>query len=384
MNFKEFLNYIHKAKDALLSYDGRDVILIFHDDADGISAGAIVYKSLIQLGYNVKLVCIEKLMDQIIRYIHLSNKNKIIFYVDIGSSHGDKISKYNKGNNLTIILDHHDPVAANDPMVYNVNPEFFGYEGERHASGSTVAYLFAKAIDPSNINLSGIALIGAQEIPGELSGLNLLVKEDFISLKISFDYKKMFSILQVLGSVGYYEGGPIIGVKACVEGLSKEIEDYAKSLEERRKAANKKMLSLLYRKGLKKGRYVQWFYDYNVYRGMGTKVIGTFCSYLSYQLRLIDPNKYILGYLDMPNEIPNLMRLEGNWVKVSCRAPKKLRAQIEAGNSPGISDFLVPMASQVGGIGDGHKFAASAVIPKERINEFMSQVDEYINNYYKR
>ena len=382
MGIKEFLDYMGIVKDKFLEYDSRDVILIFHDDADGLSSGAIAYHMLTKLGYNIRLVCVEKLLEDIIKFVH-SEHNRVIFYVDIGSPHGDKISKYNNSKNLTIILDHHDPTQASDPLVYNVNPEFFGLEGERDASGSVVTYFFAKTVDADNASLAPIALVGAQEIPGELTGMNLLVKRDYESLGIEYDFKKMFSMLQILGSVGYYRNGPYLGIKACLEGLSRDIEDFAKRLEEERRKANRRMLAILYREGFRKGRYVQWFSDKNVFRGMGTKVIGTFCSYLSYQRKLVDQDKYIIGYMKMPPEIPGLMKLSSELIKVSCRAPERLRKLIEVGRYPGVNDVIIYSAERVNGIGDGHRYAASAVIPSKNINRFISCAEEYISKKIK-
>ncbi|RLE58186.1 MAG: hypothetical protein DRJ32_06890 [Thermoprotei archaeon] len=378
MSADKFMGDLSKACSRLMEWDRRDVLLVFHDDADGISSGAVAYEALRRKGFNVKLVCIEKLMDQVIGFIHEKYAGNVIMYVDIGSPHADKISKANAGRSLTIILDHHDPVPASDPLVYNLNPEFYGMEGERDASGSVVTYFFAKALDPSNIDLSSIALIGVHEIPGEITGLNLKAREDAEKSGRSMDTKKMFRLLQILGPVGYYNNGPFLGVKACLEGLSDDIVKFVEELEDRRKKANRRMLAILYRRGLNKTRYIQWFDTYNVYRGMGTKVVGTFCSFLSFQGRLVDPDKYILGFMTMPNEIPGLMELKGSWVKLSMRAPRKLRDRIEAGSYPGISEIVVNVAHEVGGIGDGHKYAASAVIPTGAKEEFLEIANSLI------
>jgi hypothetical protein len=42
-------------------------------------------------------------------------------------------------------------------------------------------------------------------------------------LKVNVD--ALFSKLQILGAVGYYEDGPDLGIKACLEGISPEIEE---------------------------------------------------------------------------------------------------------------------------------------------------------------
>ncbi len=379
MTINKLFKDIEEAINRLYGYSSKDVILIHHDDADGLSSGAILYKSLSDAGYNVKLVCIEKLMDQVIRYIHTTFKGKVIFYADIGSPHADVISRYNNSGSLVIILDHHDPSEATDKMVLNINPEFYGLEGEVDASGSVMAYLFSKYLDESNISLSKIALVGAQELPSQDGKLVKLVYEDVDKVGLDIDLKEMFKILQILGPVGYYEDGPKLGVKACLEGLTQDVMDKYRLLEERRRNANRRMLAILYRYGLRRGRYIQWFDSYNIYKGMGTKVIGSFCSYLSYQKRLVDQGKYIVGFMELPNIIPGLMELDGRWIKVSMRAPEKLRRLIELGEYPGIVDVLVDASEKVGGVGDGHKYAASAVIPYENRDSFLRKLDDAIS-----
>jgi len=369
---------IDNAVNKLRNYDSNEAIVIYHDDADGLSSGAIAYETLKRLGYNVDMVCIEKLMDQVIEYIHRKYSNKIIFYVDIGSPHADKISEYNKGRNLVIILDHHDPKPSKDIMVLNLNPEFYGYEGEVDASGSIMTYLFSKAVNDSNIDLSPIALVGSQELPSHNGYFVRIVYKDASKYGININLKDMFKTLQILGSVGYYMEGPRLGINACINGLTKEIIDKARELEDMRKKANRRMIGILYRRGLNKGKYIQWFDSYNVYKGMGTKVIGTFCSYLSYQKRIIEQGKYILGLMNMPNIIPGLMKLKGEWIKISGRAPDKIRKLISENKYPGIVDVMIRAAEEVGGVGDGHRYAASVVIPRDKRDKYIEIIDQLI------
>jgi len=369
--------------DRMLEYPRRNIVIVHHDDADGLSSAAIIYESLKRAGIEGRTICIEKLIPQVIEYIHSTFESNAIFYLDIGSPHADKISRYNSGKNLVIILDHHDPKPSEDEYVININPEFYGYKGEFDASGSIMAYLFARAFNESNKDLSKIALIGAQELPRQDGYLVRLVYRDVESLGIDIDLKEYFKVLQILGSVGYYEDGPSLGIEACIDGLKEDILKRVRELEDRRKKANRRMLAILYRKGLAKGDYIQWFDSMNIYKGMGTKVIGTFCSYLSYQRRLIDINKYIIGIMSMPNEIPGLMVLKGRWLKISGRVPAKIKKLIEEGRYPGIADVMVAAAERVGGVGDGHQYAASVVIPADMKMSFLKYLDEEIGKRIK-
>lgn len=380
----KILKQIEYSIEKLRRYTFEDILIIHHDDADGITSGAIIYEALRREGFDSHLICIEKLMPQVIKYIHEKKNNSLIFYVDIGSPHADKISMYNKSRNLVIILDHHDPKPSTDEMVININPEFYGFSGEIDASGSIMTYLFAKSLNSNNIDLSRIALIGAQELPSQDGYFVKQVYEDVKNVGLNINLKDMFRILQIFGPVGYYQDGPKLGIKACLEGVSEDILKTVKELEERRKSINKRMLAILYRGGLRKERYIQWFDSGDLYRGMGTKVIGTFCSYLKYQRRLIDPDKYIIGMMNMPNEILGLMELDGKWVKISGRVPDKIKNYIDNGKYPGIVDVMVETAEALGGVGDGHLYAASVVVPADEKINFIKELDKKIGDMIKQ
>jgi hypothetical protein len=175
----------------------------------------------------------------------------------------------------------------------------------------------------------------------------------------------LFSKLQILGAVGYYEGGPEIGIKACLEGLSDDMENRINVLEARRKEANRQVLARLYRERLKETRHIQWFDAGDMYSGMGTKVIGQFCSFLAYQKSLIKPDKYILGFVNVPREIPNWGELKEKFVKASVRVPKTMQPLIDGGKLPGAVNLL-ERASEGFGMADGHQYAANVIMPAEK------------------
>ena len=122
--------------------------------------------------------------------------------------------------------------------------------------------------------------------------------------KLSIKVDDLFAKLQILGAVGYYDGGPELGVQASLEGISDKIKQKINEWEEKRKTVNKKLIGRLYRERLKETEHIQWFDAGDMYKGMGTKVIGQFCSFLSYQARLIKPDKYILGFVNVPPDVP--------------------------------------------------------------------------------
>ncbi|MFB0501482.1 MAG: hypothetical protein ACETVP_03340, partial [Candidatus Bathyarchaeia archaeon] len=181
-------------------------------------------------------------------------------------------------------------------------------------------------------------------------------------VKLGTSIGSLFSKLQILGPVGYYEGGPELGIKVCMEGVTDEAKRKIAELEERRKKVNKSLIARLYRERLKETDHIQWFDAGDMYKGMGTKVIGQFCSFLSYQRRLIKPNKYIFGMVNVPLEIPGWGKLEKTLAKTSVRIPRNMQTLIDQGKTPGAVDLLIK-ASEGFGIADGHQYAANVVVP---------------------
>ncbi|MCW1296073.1 MAG: DHH family phosphoesterase [Candidatus Parvarchaeota archaeon] len=389
MSIEKFQQKASEAISKLKKLREEEVTVIFHDDADGLCSGAITYKFLEREGFKVKRFCLEKLYPEVIENLH-KKENRVIFYCDIGSSHANLISNLNKNKNLVIILDHHDFVESDDPNVFDLNLERFSLKGETDFSSSTVCYLFAKLMNHMNMDLSYLALIGSCEIPGDFIKINREIMEEAIKNKIlrvdgkkliinkfNLDIKEVFSMLQVLGPVGYYKNGPELGIKLCFDGLDDEIKERFKELEESRKVANKKLLNKIMREGLNQTKHLQWFDAGDIYKDMGTKVIGTFCSYLSYQRRFIKPFKYILGFTNMRDDIPGYGKLKNHYVKVSMRAPSMLQEYINKNKSPSTVELLKKTCEKIDGIADGHAVAASAAILANKKEALIDEIESF-------
>ncbi|MGB9895525.1 MAG: DHH family phosphoesterase [Thermoproteota archaeon] len=385
MSIEEFRKDADKVISKLNASKEHFAVVVTHDDADGLSSGAIMKEALERSKFEVKVIFLEKIFPEVVKDLH--SKYNLIFYTDIGSAHANLISSLNSKKSLTIILDHHNASGGENNNVYDLNLEKYGYKGETDFSGATIAYLFAKQLNSRNEDLVYLALVGSKEIPDGFLGINKdLVEEaerkgyikkkgnDYSITKLNTTLGEMFSSLQILGSVGYYSQGPEIGIKAAISGIDTSIEEKIKSLEFKRKSANKKLIEALSKGSLKKLNRIQWFDASKFFKGMGTKVLGTFCSYLSYQTRIIDQDKYIVGIVDMPSEIPNWGKLEKEYCKISARAPKKLQELIRSKKSISVVDLLVKSSSPYG-FADGHDFAASAIVTKGSEAEVIKKMD---------
>jgi RecJ-like exonuclease len=387
MTLEDYGKKVSSAISELRKMQAMEVTLIYHDDADALCSCAITKTALEREGYKVKAFCLEKVYPEVIEGVH-KGKDGVIFYADIGSAHADYISEVNGSRNLVIILDHHDPMPAKDPRVFDLNLEHYGFQGETDFSGATCNYLFAKALNQRNIDLSYLALVGSKEIPGEYVSLNKIVFEEALKngiakisgksiriVKPEARVDDLFAKLQILGAVGYYENGPALGVQACLEGINEEIKQKIDKWEEKRKQVNKQLILKLYRERLKETKHIQWFDAGDMYKGMGTKVIGQFCSFLSYQSKLIKPDKYIFGFVNVPPEVPGWGKLKGELSKVSVRVPKGLHTLIEQGKLLGADDLLIK-ASEGFGVADGHRYAANVVVPLDKKEVLVERADD--------
>ncbi len=385
----DFQNRLGSAVSAVRESGIREAVVLHHDEADGLTSAALTKLALSSLGLNTRLICLDKLYPEVVKDIE-SGPPRVIAYVDLGSGHIEWLIQANRAKGLILVLDHHDTVSTQDPLLYNLNPELYGFSGERDASSATVAYLFCKTVDPKLSSYAHLATIGSLELPGETQSLNLIALEDAKDLGLVRDSGKgdlkvqakgmnlsrtrASSLLNVLGSVGYYRNGPEMGIEACTTGFTDQTMEMAREFEEERKQANRKMLATLRRDGLSQKKNIQWFHAHDNYKGMGGKVVGSFCSYLRYQ-RGINPVKYLIGMMNVPADIPCWGRLSSSMVKVSGRAPQILTSLIEKGKKPSLSKILPESCARAGGFGDGHSVAASGVFPVGKEEVFVEEID---------
>ena len=384
-----FLRRLVQAKETIVHSGLKDAVIFHHDEADGLCSAALTKIAIERLGVETRLICLDKLYAEVVKDVEGGSRRLVVFS-DLGSGHVQSLESQNRSKSILVILDHHDTSESRDPLVHNLNPELNGFFGEKDASSSTVAYLFAKTVDPSLVTFAPLAIIGSTEIPGEAQGLNKIPIQDaektgavkrtprgavkFEGAVPWLSPSRASSILNVLGSVGYYRGGPQLGLSACIKGFEKQILETAKGLEEERKNANQRMMEKIRKEGLSQMKNVQWFHARDNYRGMSGKVVGSFCSYLSYQ-RLVNPVKYLIGMMNVPLEVPGWGRLPSLLVKVSGRAPQPLAKMIEEGKRPPLSGILPDSCEKAGGFGDGHTVAASGIFPIGREEAFLEALD---------
>ena len=396
--------YIEALKDGIakLRAAGREVTLVHHNDADGLTAGVILETALTRDGFKVERIALERIHPPIVERIHDRAAGHPVVYTDLAGRAAPVICDLNRDRSFTLILDHHPAEESTSSKVLNLSTERFGLSGEDEISAATAATIFATVLDERNIDLRYLGVIGAigdsHDRGGKLIAYNrdtLLdaVKHGDMKIIEQADGKEEYALtrfggespltpfsksLTVLGAAGYTVGGPDVGIRACLEGPSAEYDEKLSELSALKEERFAQQLARLKGGNLQVTSHNQWFIVGDGFSPMGVKIIGEFCMDIRDE-GFMDPNKYIAGFQDMPTEIPGLGTFEWDLAKVSMRVPTPLGQKIIDGEMPGL-DWLLPEAAlKVDGTIDAcHGYAAAALIPHGREQELIQLMDELV------
>ena len=174
---------------AMALEDAKSVRVVTHIDADGISAGAIADSTLDRLGIDHTVVFEKKITEDVISSVN-SSKEDIVWICDLGSGY---LSEFEKDG--LIITDHHVP----DPRwrgrqtildsycgMHHLNPHSYGIDGSFEVCGAGMTYLLSRAVDPANIDLAYLGVVGAvgdfqDSSHQRLVGLNTEILKDAVA-----------------------------------------------------------------------------------------------------------------------------------------------------------------------------------------------------------
>jgi len=133
------------------------VRIVSHYDADGLSAGAILFETLSRSNIPTVLHIVRGMDEKVIEYIRSHDDNLII--ADLGSSDLDKLHEIGKE---IIILDHHqiNSVLQDNSNVMFLNFNNYGINGTTEGCASTMAYLFSIVFSEKNYKLLAGAVVG--------------------------------------------------------------------------------------------------------------------------------------------------------------------------------------------------------------------------------
>jgi single-stranded-DNA-specific exonuclease len=393
------INAMENAIQEIKQRPEKTVQIFHHNDSDGLSSGAILTRAFERQGFTVKRFCLEKPYPAVLKKVY-EQEGKLIVFADFAGRIAPLLSELNRGRNLTLVLDHHVAEASTDPRVLNLDPDLFGLKGDRDISASTTCYLFARTLDPINRDMAHIATIGAVGdgffVDGALVSENReaaleAARQGMVEIRKNEKGEQYLltgfkgqtnciefgDYLDVLGGVGYYQKGPDMGIKVCLEGVSPESDRMVEELKAVRTKIFNNEIASLKAGALKKTPHIQWFNVEKRFFPMGVKMIGAFCDAIK-DTNLIDPKKYLAGFQIIPDEIPGFNAITFNEVKISMRVSPYMEGEIRAGRAMGLNIFLPEATNNLGGFSDAcHTLTAATTVAigkEEKLVEEMEQI----------
>jgi single-stranded-DNA-specific exonuclease len=376
------------------------VQIYHHNDADGLCSGAILTRAFERQGYVVHRFCLEKPYPEVLKEIY-KHEGRILIFADFAGRIAPMLSDLNRGRNLTLILDHHVAEASTDPKVHNLDPDLYGFKGDRDITASTTCFLFARTMNPASVDMAPVAALGAVGdkffVDGRLVGQNRDVtmeaaRQGMVEIREHTTGEQYFLksskglilcdelgvYLDILGGAGYYREGPDMGVRVCLEGASLESDRMVEKLKAMKERAFETEIKSLQRGALRNSAHIQWFHVEDRFSPMGVKMVGLFCEAIR-DADFIDPQRYIAGFQVIPNEIPGFGPIGFNQVKISMRVSPYMEEEIRAGRAMGLDVVLPEATNRLGGFSDAcHSLTAATTVAIGKEVELIEEMERIL------
>ena len=222
------LNRAGEATNMLKGHIDNDSVirLISHNDADGISAAAVIANALKEEEVQFHTTIIPRLKEDIVNQLR-SEKYDLFIFSDMGSPF---IKEFNTYKHDVIVADHHQVDGTeSESNVVHVNPHLFGIDGSKDLSGSGSAYLTVRNLDKKH--LAYFALVGAfGDMQGQngFTGINKLILDDAVSsgaVEITEGLKIVSKSSEpIFKSLAYTFSPPLPGISGDLEGAQEFLE----------------------------------------------------------------------------------------------------------------------------------------------------------------
>lgn len=176
---ENLLELCKKSSELIKSFPKSTRIrVVSHYDADGISSATIICKALYRSGYDFHASIMR---NPFIKGLERLSKeqNQLIIFCDMGSAQIETIE--NMGCK-SIIIDHHQYLKEKtSENVLQINANLCGMNGNYEACGATLTYSIVKTLNPNNIDLVSLAIVGAtgdKQYIGGFNGYNKTILEE--------------------------------------------------------------------------------------------------------------------------------------------------------------------------------------------------------------
>lgn len=200
--------------------------IISHNDADGISAAAVIANALAEENVQFHTTIIPRLKEDIVNQLR-SEKYDLFIFSDMGSPF---IKEFNTYKHDVIVADHHQiDGTESESNVVHVNPHIFEIDGSRDLSGAGSAYLTVRDLDKKHF--AYFALVGAfGDMQGQegFTGVNRLILDDAIesgTLEIHEDLKMVSKASEpIFKSLAYTFSPPLPKISGDLDGAREFLE----------------------------------------------------------------------------------------------------------------------------------------------------------------
>lgn len=390
---QSFLEKIEERARSFLQRNVRQVVLLHHNDTDGLSSGTIVSQTVTRLGIRLLSYALEKpypkALGMIFQGVSRPAESAVIF-ADFGSGMLSEIDRLNEHRMPVIVLDHHTVEKGGNSKIDVINCLEFGIPGHSDCSASSVCYFFSKAVSALNEDLAPLGVLGAVgdsmfDGAGRLSGMNRRVAEQtsrvrFLEGNYFFDgYSasgaQLKQAVDALGSYGYLKGGPDLAKKGLVEGFGWQYFEAAEELSSEFEAEYRRWLSS---RPLVETELLTWFVLEPYFAGFGVKTVGLICERLMSDKK-VNPDKYLAGFQRVPDTIPGLGSIALGQAKVSMRLPAPVYSRMMRGEALALSDLLPEATRRLNGFVDAcHKHAGATTISAGDEQKLVSELEKIL------
>ncbi|MFP4654307.1 MAG: DHH family phosphoesterase [Methanohalobium sp.] len=145
-----------QVSEAILEYNNARVIS--HNDADGITSAAIICQALLRKNIYYHATIVSRLDEKVVENVNnTTSKGDLVIFCDMGSGQPGLISDVSES---TVVIDHHSPEGESAAKAV-INPHLLNIDGSVYLSASGTAYMVAREMEPSNVDLAGLAVAGA-------------------------------------------------------------------------------------------------------------------------------------------------------------------------------------------------------------------------------
>ena len=222
------LNRAGEACNMLKEHIDNDSVirLISHNDADGISAAAVIANALVEEDVQFHTTIIPRLKEDIVNQLR-SEKYDLFIFSDMGSPF---IREFNSYKHDVIVADHHqmDEVDTESNVVH-LNPHLFGIDGSRDLCGAGASYLTIRDLNKPHLAYFGLTgAFGDMQGQNGFTGLNKLILDDAVgcgSVEVHEDLKIVSKSSEPLfKSLAYTFSPPLVGISGNPEGAQEFLE----------------------------------------------------------------------------------------------------------------------------------------------------------------